>query len=111
MTRGITSLLIGMTALMLTAKGGVFHNPETGMTEKYYNLSMKRVVRRAQDMGIPAEYWVRDDGVKMFGPWIICAAHPSVTRYTRLQTSLGEGIVLDTHTAGDKTLIDIATTW
>ena len=111
MTRGITSLLIGLTAMMLTAKGGVFCNTQTGLTEKYYNLPMRRVVQRAQDMGIPAEYWVRDDGVKMFGPWVICAAHPSVTRYTRLQTSLGEGIVLDTHTVGNKTLIDIATTW
>ena len=108
----ITSLLIGMTALILTPKGGVFNNPETGYTEKYYNLSMRRVVRRAQDMGIPAEYWVRDDGVKMFGPWVIVAAHPSVTRYTRVQTSLGEGIVLDYHTVKDgRTLLDIATTW
>ena len=55
MKRGITSLLIGLTALMLTPKGGVFNNPETGYTEKYYNLSMKRVVKRAQDMGIPCE--------------------------------------------------------
>ena len=111
MTKTITSILIGLTAMMLTAKGGVFCNAQTGLTEKYYNLPMRRVVQRAQNMGIPVEYWVRDDGVKMFGPWVICAAHPSVTRYTRLQTSLGEGIVLDTHTAGDKTLIDIATTW
>ena len=111
MTKTIISTLIGLTAMMLTAKGGVFCNAQTGLTEKYYNLPMRRVVQRAQDMGIPAEYWVRYDGVKMFGPWVICAAHPSVTRYTRLQTSLGEGIVLDTHTAGDKTLIDIATTW
>jgi hypothetical protein len=62
-------------------------------------------------MGIPAEYWVREDKVKMFGPWVIVAAHPSVTRYTRIQTSLGEGIVLDYHTAGDKNLYDIATDW
>lgn len=111
MTKTTANILIALTAMMLTAKSGVFHNPETGLTEKYYNLNMTRVVKRAQNMGIPAEYWVRDDGVKMFGPWIICAAHPSVTRYTRLRTSLGEAIVLDTHTAGDKILIDIATTW
>ena len=113
MKRGITkSILIGLTALMLTPKGGVFSNSDTGYTEKYYNLSMQKVVKRAQDMGIPCEYWVRDDGVKMFGPWVIVAAHPSVTRYTRVQTSLGEGIVLDYHTVKDgKTLLDIATTW
>lgn len=114
MKRGITkSILIGLTTLMLTPKGGVFNNPETGYTEKYYNLNMKRVVKRAQDMGIPCEYWVREsDGVKMFGPWVIVAAHPSVTRYTRVQTSLGEGIVLDYHTVKDgRALLDIATTW
>ena len=112
MTKTITSILIGLTALMLTAKGGVFCNAQTGLTEKYYNLSMQRVVKRAQNMGIPCEYWVRDDGVKMFGPWVIVAAHPSVTRYTRIQTSLGEGIVLDYHTVKDgRTLLDIATTW
>lgn len=107
----IAKITICLTALMLTAKGGVFNNLETGYTEKYYNLSMQRIVKRAQDMGIPCEYWVRDDGVKMFGPWVIVAAHPSVTRYTRVQTSLGEGIVLDYHTAKDETLLDIATTW
>lgn len=111
MSKTIANILIMLTAMMLTARGGVFHNPETGLTEKYYNLNMKKVVKRAQDAGIPCEYWVRSDGVKMMGPWAICAAHPSVTRYTRVQTSLGEAIVLDTHTAGDKTLIDIATTW
>lgn len=108
----IAKITICLTALMLTAKGGVFNNLETGYTEKYYNLSMQRVVKRAQDMGIPCEYWVRDDGVKMFGPWVIVAAHPSVTRYTRIQTSLGEGIVLDYHTVKDgRALLDIATTW
>ena len=47
----------------------------------------------------------------MFGPWVICAAHPSVTRYTQIETSLGPGIILDYHTVKDKTLIDIATNW
>lgn len=100
--------LLAMT--VLTAVKGV--NNFCGHTEKYYNLPMRKVVKRAQDMGIPCEYWVREDGVKMFGPWVICAAHPSVTRYTRIDTSLGPGIVLDYHTVySDKTLIDIATNW
>lgn len=103
-----TQTLLALT--VLTAAKGV--NNFMGYQEKYYNLPMKRVVKRAQDMGIPCEYWVRDDGVKMFGPWVICAAHPSVTRYTRIDTSLGPGIVLDYHTVySDKTLIDIATNW
>ena len=105
--RGIVTLF----AIMLTARAGVFRNSETGMKETYYNLSMRKVVQQAQDKGIPCEYWIRDDGVKMFGPWVIVASHPSITRYSRIQTSLGEGIVLDRHTVDDPDLIDIATAW
>lgn len=99
----------GLLAIVLTAAlGRIQHN---GHTETWYNLPMTKVIQRAQNIGIPAEYWVRDDGVKMFGPWVVVAAHPSKTRYTRVQTSLGEGIILDTHTSKDTELIDIATTW
>ena len=105
--KGITTVLLA--ASILTATKGV--NTFEGHQEKYYNLPMQRVVKRAQNMGIPCEYWVRADGVKMFGPWVICAAHPSVTRYTQIETSLGPGIILDYHTVKDKTLIDIATDW
>lgn len=100
-----------MAAVALTARGGIFMNKATGMKESWYDLDVSNCVKRAQDIGIPAEYHVREDGVKMFGPWVILAAHPSVTRYTRIQTSLGEGIVLDRHTCQDQNLIDIATTW
>ena len=102
-----TQTLLALT--VLTAAKGV--NNFMGHQEKYYNLPMQKVVKRAQDMGIPCEYWVREDGVKMFGPWVICATHPSVIRYTQIDTSLGKGIVLDYHTTKDKTLIDIATNW
>ena len=82
-----------------------------GHVETWYNLNLSKVVQRAQNMGIPCEYWVRDDGVKMFGPWVIVAGHPSKVRYTIVQTSLGEGIILDTHEMTDPELIDIATNW
>lgn len=82
----------------------------SGHTETWYDLPMDRVVANAQEV-IPCEYWVRDDGVKMFGQWVIVASHPSVTRYTIVDTSLGQGIVLDRHTAGDTELYDIATDW
>ncbi len=104
---GIIQLL---AVTVLTARLGTVQFE--GHKETWYDLNMDKVVQRAQNMGIPAEYWVREsDGVKMFGPWVICAAHPSKIRYSRIQTSLGEGIILDTHTAGDPELIDIATTW
>ena len=72
---------------------------------------MDKCVKRAQEVGIPCEYWERDDGVKMFGQWVIVAAHPKVTRYSLVETSLGQGIVLDRHTAEDTELYDIATVW
>ena len=98
-----------MLAVVLTARlGTVQYN---GHKETWYNLNMNKVVQRAQNMGIPAEYSVRSDGVKMFGDWVIVAAHPSVTRYTFVETSLGTGIVLDTHTTSDKNLYDIAVAW
>ena len=102
----ISKLLI---AAVLTA--GLGKVTYQGHIETWYNLNMTNVVQRAQNMGIPCEQWTRDDGVKMFGPWVIVAAHPSKIRYTRVQTSLGEGIILDTHEMDDTELIDIATEW
>lgn len=98
-----------LTAVILTA--GLGKIEYQGHTETWYNLPINNVVRRAQNMGIPCEYWVRDDGVKCFGPWVIVAAHPSKIRYTRVDTSLGEGIILDTHEMPDEELVDIAVAW
>ena len=90
----------------------MLHNTVTGFTETWYNLPMQNVIERSDAAtGLSDMYWIRDDGVKMYGPWVICAAHPSKVRYTRIETSLGEGIILDTHTSEDPELIDIATTW
>lgn len=99
----------GLLAIVLTAALGRIQNGN--ITETWYDLPMDKVIANAQAAGIPCEYSVREDGVKMFGPWVIVAAHPSVTRYTIVETSLGPGIVLDRHTTGDVNLYDIATTW
>jgi hypothetical protein len=101
--------ITNLIALILTA--GLGRITYQGHTETWYNLPMQNVVQRAQDMGIPAEYSVRDDGVKMFGPWVIVAAHPSKIRYTLVDTSLGQGVILDTHEMLDEELIDIAVEW
>ena len=98
-----------LAAVVLTAKAGTVQFE--GHKETWYNLPMTRVVSRAQEMGIPCEYWIDERGVKMFGPWVIVAGHQSKTRYTRLQTSLGEGIILDFHTTDDPDLYDIAVDW
>ena len=96
----------------LTQSAGVNYYGE--QKETYYNLNMSRVVSRAQDSGIEGDYWVRDDGVKMYGDYVIIAANQDVHPYgSTVDTSLGEGIVLDTggFAAGNPTQVDIATDW
>ena len=103
------ALILSLMATILTAKLGTIEY--NGHKETWYNLPMDKCVKRAQNMGIPCEYWVRDDGVKMFGQWVIVAAHPSKTRFTFVDTSLGQGIILDFHCSPDTELYDIATSW
>lgn len=88
----------------LTASKGV--NWYNGRKETYYNLDMSGVVSNAQAMGINGNYWVRDDGVKMYGDYVIVASQDS--KGTLIDTSVGQGIVLDYCPAGT---VDIATTW
>ena len=88
----------------LTQQSGVnYHN---GRKETYYNLNMSGVISNAQAMGINGNYWVRDDGVKMYGDYVIVASQDS--KGTLIDTSVGQGIVLDYCPAGT---VDIATTW
>lgn len=96
----------------LTASGGVNYHGE--QKETYYNLNMDQVVSNAQAAGIPGEYWVREDGVKMYGDYVIVAANLDVhPRGSTVETSLGTGIVLDTGGFADEnpTQVDIATDW
>ncbi len=82
--------------------------------ETYYNLNMSGVVRIMRRMGYDYEYWVRDDGVKMFGNYVMVAANLSLRpRGSLVQTSLGMGIVCDTGGFAKRNprQIDIATTW
>lgn len=97
---------------VLTASNGV--NYYGNQKETYYNLNMDGVISIAQSQGIDGEYWVREDGVKMYGDYVIVAAnldtHP---RGTTVETSLGTGIVLDTggFAASNPNQVDIATDW
>lgn len=98
---------------VLTAAKGVNYNAQ-GTKETYYNLNMKGVINIAKNQGIQGEYWVRGDGVKMYGDYVIVAAdlnqHP---RGSTVETSLGTGIVLDTGSFiySNSNQIDIATAW
>lgn len=97
----------------LTAAGGVNYN-QNGYKETWYNLPMHGVISNAQNNGIYGDYWVRDDGAKMYGDYIIVAADQNLHPYgSVVDTSLGQGIVLDTGTFiySNSQQFDIATAW
>ena len=116
-----TAFLVALTlatpicgkANKLTKRGGVFYHD--GIKETYYNLNMKRVVKRAKDAGVvEGEYNVREDGVKCIGKYVIVAAPYDTWDYgTCVMTSLGIGVVLDTGAFSEtnKNQIDIAVDW
>ena len=82
--------------------------------ETYYNLNMSGVVSIMRRMGYDYEYWVRDDGVKMFGNYVMVAANLNLRpRGSLVQTSLGMGMVCDTggFASSNQTQIDIAVNW
>ena len=82
--------------------------------ETYYNLNMSGVVSIMRRMGNNDEYWVRDDGCKMLGDYIMCAANLRVhPRGSLVESSLGTCIVCDTggFASGNSQQLDIAVTW
>ena len=97
---------------VLTASKGV--NYYGNQKETYYNLPMDGVISIAKSQGIEGEYWVREDGCKMYGNYIIVAANLDIhPRGSLVETSLGTGIVLDTggFAASNPNQVDIATDW
>lgn len=82
--------------------------------ETYYNLDMTGVIWIMEDLGYDYEYSVREDGVKMYGPFIMVAADLDLRpRGSIIKTSLGWAMVCDTggFTAWNPTQLDIATAW
>ena len=84
-------------------------------TEVYYNLNMSYCVQMMYDLGYSGDYWVRWDGVQMFGDYVMVAANLDVRpKGTVLETSLGTAMVVDKCEAaywGDSYLLDISVTW
>lgn len=94
----------GSSGGKLTAQGGI--NYYNNQKETYYNLDMSGVISNAQSQGIEGNYWVRDDGVKMYGDYVIVASQ--LPKNTIIETSLGPGLVLDYCPSNS---VDIATNW
>jgi len=98
---------------VLSASAGRVPSPAGG-TESYYDLEMSQVVANAKAQGISGSYWVRADGVKMFGDYVIVAANRSLYPYgSTMNTSLGTGISLDSGTFiySNPNQLDIAVNW
>lgn len=118
--------LVGHTA---TANNPSYGSPSGGLTksrgvmqgpsgkETWYNLPMGGVIKIMRRQGFSEEeypYWIRDDGAKMLGEYVMIAANLELRpRGTVIETSLGPGIVCDTggFAKTDTTSIDIATNW
>ena len=97
---------------VLTYIGGVNQGPSG--KETWYSENIDNVVQIMRNMGNTDEYWVRDDGVKMLGDYVIVAAnlqtHP---RGSIVESSLGTAIVCDTggFAAYNPNQLDIAVNW
>lgn len=97
---------------VLTARLGVVEGPSG--KETYYNLDMDGVIAIMQELGYDYEYSVRDDGVKLYGGYVMCAANLDLRpKGTIVETSLGMGIVCDTgeFASENPTQLDIAVEW
>lgn len=99
----------------LTPTNGVYYGPSG--KETWYDMDMYWVVDLMRKLGYSeAEYpyWIRSDGCKMLGDYVMVAADLSIRpRGSLVPTSLGTGIVCDT--GGfiyiDAYQLDIATNW
>lgn len=118
-TKAVTKTVVSYTA-PVSAWNGVALSPASGTIsgpsgkETYYNLNMSGVVNIMRGMGNNDKYWVREDGVKMLGDYVMVAANLSLRpRGSLVPTSLGMGIVCDTGGFAyiNPTQLDIAVAW
>lgn len=86
------------TGRKLTRTAGRIQGPNG--PETYYNLNMSGVIRIMRNRGYDATnypYWVRDDGMKMLGPYIMAAANLNHwPRGSIVESSRGFCIICDT---------------
>lgn len=97
---------------VLNPNAGVVEGPSG--KETYYNLDMSGVVSIMKSCGYDYEYWEREDGVKMYGDYVMCAANLDVhPRGSLVESSLGTAIVCDTggFAESNPNQLDIATNW
>lgn len=99
----------------LTRSGGTFPGP-SGL-ETWYNLRMGVCISNMRAMGYDVEtypYYIREDGAKMLGEYVMCASNNKVRpKGTIIETSLGMAIVVDSCEAANSTpsLLDLCVDW
>ena len=82
--------------------------------ETYYNLNMSGCISIMNGYGFSEPYWVRSDGVKMYGYYVMCAAGLSIRpKGSIVESSNGLAIVVDTggFASRNPRQLDIAVTW
>ena len=82
--------------------------------ETYYNLNMSGCISIMNSRGFHEPYWVRSDGVKMYGYYVMCAAGLSIRpKGSIVESSNGLAIVVDTggFASRNPRQLDIAVTW
>lgn len=85
--------------------------------ETYYNLPMHNCINKMRELGYDEEeypYWIREDGAKMLGRYVMVAANWKIRPLgTVIETSLGWAIVVDTgeFVADYPNGVDIAVDW
>ena len=103
---------LNWSGAVLSRSNGSVYGPSG--KETYYNLNMSGCVSNMNRRGYYYDVWVRNDGCKMFGDYIMCAANLGVHPFGSLvECSLGTCIVVDTggFAAGNPNQLDIAVTW
>ena len=108
----IITPLITWTGRKLTRSAGRIQGPNG--PETYYNLNMTGCVWWMRNHGYDAQrypYWVRDDGCKMLGSYIMAAANlRHWPKGSIVESSLGWCIIVDTGYLSWSQL-DIAVSW
>ena len=82
--------------------------------ETYYDLNMSGCINIMNSRGFHEPYWVRSDGVKMYGYYVMCAAGLSIRpKGSIVESSNGLAIVVDTggFASRNPRQLDIAVTW
>ena len=97
---------------VINSRNGTVQGPNG--KETYYNLPMAGVIDIMEKLGYSYEYSVREDGCKMYGPFIMVAADLDLRpRGSIIKTSRGWAMVCDTgsFTQWNPTQLDIAVDW